>query len=207
MARLLFLALGLLWAALTLGGGAAQAGGSPTRSAPPPVHVEVSDFLFEPTPLAVDSGQTVVFDFVGPSRRTVTDASGMAFYGSGSAGPGDPSFSVTYPAAGGYLFTCIPHPWMVGRVTIPMRVHRLSGPPTPSFRVSWAASDATSGFVYDVQITRPGRGWADWRSGATIRVTSFSPTAGTGTYRFRARMRSLAGGHALWSPPVTFHVG
>ena len=76
------------------------------------MHVEVSDFLFDPTTWRSTAGQTVVFDFVGPSHHTVTDASGMAFYGSGSAGPGDPSFEVTYPAAGGYLFTCIPHPWM-----------------------------------------------------------------------------------------------
>jgi plastocyanin len=190
---------------LTLG---VRGGMTPSSAeTPQPVHVAVSDFLFDPTTVAIGAGQTVVFDFVGPSHHTVTDASGMGLYGSGSAGPGDPSFEVTYPAAGGYLFTCIPHPWMGGRVTVPMRVHRIHDAPTRTFRLGWAAGDAAIGFVYDVQIRRPDRHWADWQSGLAARGMSFTPTAGPGTYRFRARMRSLAGGQALWSPAAQFHVG
>ena len=188
----------------------ATLGGAPPSGAtqiPPPVHVGVSDFLFDPTMVTAGAGQTVVFDFVGPSHHTVTDASGMALYGSGSAGPGDPSFEVTYPAAGGYLFTCIPHPWMGGRVTVPMRMHRVADVPAPTFRLGWAATDAAAGFVYDVQIARPGRDWTDWLYGVTARTTTFTPTAGAGIYRVRARMRSLGGGHALWSPVATFHAG
>ncbi|MEP6759498.1 MAG: plastocyanin/azurin family copper-binding protein [Actinomycetota bacterium] len=205
MRRLPFL-VGLLTA--TLGGAPATgAAHARSRSAPPSVQVEVSDFQFDPTAVPIGAGQTVVFDFVGPSHHTVTDASGMALYESGSVGPGDPSFSVTYPAAGAYLFTCIPHPWMGGRVTIPMRVHRVTGDPAPTFRVGWAASDAAVGFVYDVQITRPGRHWTAWQTDVTIRGMSFTPTAGPGTYRLRARMRSVGGGQALWSPAVELHIG
>ena len=175
---------------------------TPASAAPAPVHVEVSDFLFDPGTVTVRTGQTVVFDFVGPSHHTVTDASGMAFYGSGSVGPGDadPTYSVTYPAAGGYLFTCIPHPWMAGRVTVPMRAHRIDGAASPTFRVVWAASDAAAGFVYDVQIARPGSHWDGWRTGVTAPSTSITPHADPGIYRFRARMRSLTGGQARWSP-------
>jgi len=174
---------------------------------PAPTHVEVSDFLFDPTEVAIGAGQTVVFDLVGPSHHTVNDASGMGLYASGSIGPGDPSFSVTFPAAGGYLFTCIPHPWMGGRVTIPMRVHRLVGAPRPTFRLGWSASDAATGFVYDVQIFRPGRQWADWETGVATRGMSFTPRAGPGMYRFRSRMRSLSGGQALWSAAADLQVG
>lgn len=200
------LSLAAVAVALCMQGGAspAAAGG---RSAPPDVHVEVNDFAFDPGAVSIGSGQTVVFDFVGPSHHTVTDASGMAFYGSGSAGPGDPSFPVTYPAAGGYLFTCIPHPWMGGRVTIPMRIHRIAGAAKPSFRIGWASSEAATGFVYDVQITRPGGHWVAWQTGVTARSLSFTPAAGPGDYRFRARMRSLTGGEALWSPAAQVHMG
>jgi len=187
----------------------ALGGNTPVGAAqtPPPVHVEVTDFLFDPTEVAIGAGQTVVFDFSGPSHHTVNDASGMDLYASGSVGPGDPSFSVIFPAAGGYLFTCIPHPWMGGRVTIPMRLHRLVGASKPTFRLGWAASDAATGLVYDVQIFRPGRQWADWQTGSTMRGTSFTPAAGPGTYRFRARMRALAGGQAQWSPTAQLRIG
>jgi len=208
MRRRSFLAPALLLAATLAGTPPTSAAHAGTRSTmPPPTHVEVSDFLFDPTEVAIGAGQTVVFDLVGPSHHTVNDASGMDLYASGSIGPGDPSFSVTFAAAGRYLFTCIPHPWMGGRVTIPMRVRRLSGAPRPTFRVGWAASDAALGFVYDVQIFRPGRQWANWQTGVTVRAVSFTPTAGPGTYRFRARMRGLAGGQALWSAAAQLHVG
>ncbi len=203
MARWIFLALA---AALVL---VPNRGATPASAAPAPLHVEVSDFLFDPGTVTVRTGQAVVFDFVGPSHHTVTDASGMAFYGSGSVGPGDPdpTYSVTYPAAGGYLFTCIPHPWRAGRVTVPMRVHLIEGAPSPTFRVVWAASDAAAGFVYDVQITRPGGRWDGWRTGVAAPSTSFTPHGGPGIYRFRARMRSLTDGQARWSPPDQVHLG
>lgn len=204
--RRLFTLVAALVLAPTLRGGAIPASAR-TRSTPVPVHVAVSDFLFDPGTVVIGAGQTVVFDFAGPSHHTVTDVSGMAFYDSGSVGAGDSSYSVTYPAAGGYLFTCIPHPWMAGRVTIPMRVHRIAGTPSPTFRVVWAASDAAAGFVYDVQISRPGGHWDGWRTGETVRSTPFTPHAGPGTYGFRARMRSLTGGQARWSPAEQIHLG
>ena len=172
-----------------------------------PVHVAVSDFLFDPGTVVIGAGQTVVFDFVGPSHHTVTDASGMAFYDSGSVGAGDPSYSVTYPAAGGYLFTCIPHPWMAGRVTIPMRVHRIAGTPSPTFRVAWAASDAAVGSVYDVQIARPGGHCGRLADRGDRSLDAVQAARGPGTYGFRARMRSLTGGQARWSPAEQIHLG
>lgn len=205
MARRSLVVFAMLVSAMLMHGGALSS--AALRAVPPPTHVGVSDFLFDPTEVAIGAGQTVVFDLVGPSHHTVNDASGMDLYASGSIGPGDPSFSVMFPAAGGYLFTCIPHPWMGGRVTIPMRVHRLSGAPRPTFRLGWAASDAATGFAYDVQILRPGRQWTDWQTGVATRSISFTPAAGPGTYRFRARMRSLVGGQALWSAAAHLQVG
>ena len=188
--------------------GSAKAASSPSPGTPPPegVHVQVSDFQFDPTTIALGRGQTVVFDFVGPSHHTATDGSGMALYDSGSVGPGEPSFSYTFPAAGGYRFTCTPHAFMGGRVEIPMRVRPATGDLQQTFSATWAASDAAVGYVYDVQIRRPGRRWVDWRVGVIARQSSFTPKAGKGTYAFRARMRSLSGGHALWSAATAIDV-
>ena len=174
---------------------------------PDGIHVEVSDFLFDPTTVALGRGQTVVFDFAGPSHHTATDNSGMGLYDSGSVGAGGPSTWFTFPAAGVYPFTCTPHPGMGGRVDIPMRVRPASGGPHRTFHVTWAATVAADGFVYDVQIKKAGRDWADWRSGVVSRKTSFTPNAGKGTYRFRARMRSVDGGQAFWSAGSVIKVG
>lgn len=210
--RLLLLpaALLLLTSALAVSpaAGAAHAAAPPTPGAPAPdVHVAVSDFLFDPTTVATEPGTTVVFDFFGPSHHTATDASGMNLYDSGSVGVGEPSFAFTFPAAGGYRFLCIPHLGMGGRVVIPMRVDPATGGRRQTFTATWAVTDAAGGFVYDVQIRRPGRHWARWRVGVTVSHASFVAEAGTGTYRFRARMRSLTGGHALWSAASAIHVG
>ncbi|MFI5392494.1 MAG: plastocyanin/azurin family copper-binding protein [Myxococcota bacterium] len=186
----------------------ARSGSAPSRGTSPldEVHVEVADFSFAPTTVALGRGQTVVFDFVGPSHHTATDSSGMGLYDSGSVGAGGPSTSYTFPAAGVYRFTCTPHPGMGGRVAIPMRVSPASGGLHRTFHVTWAATVAPEGFVYDVQIQKPGRDWADWRNGVVGRKTSFTPNAGKGKYRFRARMRSLDGGEAFWSAEAVMKV-
>jgi len=208
--RLLLVPAALLVFTLGVSGGVpagAQPGTSPGTPPPDGVHVEVSDFLFDPATVPLGRGQTVVFDFVGPSHHTATDSSGMELYDSGSVGAGGPSTWYTFPAAGVYPFTCTPHPGMGGRVDIPMRVNPASGGPHRTFHVTWAAIGAPEGFVYDVQIQRPDKDWADWRSGVVGRKTSFTPNAGKGRYRFHARMRSLDGGEAFWSAEAVIKVG
>lgn len=178
-----------------------------TASAPSDAHVAVSDFLFDPTTTTIARGGTVTFDFIGPSHHTVTDASGMGWYDSGSVGAGDPSFALVLPAAGVYRFTCIPHPWMGGRIEVPMRAQPRRGSPQQVFTVTWASAPPDAGYVYDVEIRRPDDRWTTWRTGRTTLGTTFRVHAGRGDFRFRARMRSLSGGQAGWSTPVTINVG
>ncbi len=208
--RLLLVPAALLVFTLGVSGGlpagARQPGTSPGTPPPDGIHVEVSDFLFDPATVPLGRGQTVVFDFVGPSHHTATDSSGMELYDSGSVGAGEPSTWYTFPAAGVYRFTCTPHVEMGGRVAIPMRVSPASGGPHRTFHVTWASIAAPEGFVYDVQIQKPGKDWADWRSGVVGRKTSFTPNAGKGKYRFHARMRSLDGGEAFWSAEAVIKI-
>lgn len=74
--------------------------------------------------------------------------------------------------------------------------------------MTWASAVATGDHVYDVQIRRPGAIWTSWRRGTTSPTDVFTPGAGKGKYRFRARMRDVALGEASrWSAAATVRVG
>ena len=215
--------LALLASFLVAGAGLPAAGlpaaASPTASVsptgtvgstPPPdgVHVEVVDYRFDPATVDVGRGGTVVFDFVGPAHHTATDSSGLQLYDSGSVGAGEPSTWFTFDAAGVYAFVCTPHTGMGGRVEVPMRAAPRSGGSHRTFTITWASADASGNHVYDVRLRRPGKPWKVWRSGVTMGADSFTPGAGAGRYRFRARMRDVGSGEASrWSAAVSIRVG
>jgi hypothetical protein len=169
--------------------------------------VEVSDDGFTPSTVDVSRGGTLIFDHLGPSDHTATDATGMVLYDSGSVDGTSPPTWYTFEAAGVYPFTCMLHPWMTGRARVPIRAAPASGPPAKRRTVTWAAGIAPDGFVYDVQIRRPGRSWTSWKRGVTTASARFTPDAGRGTYRFRARLREVDVAESRWSPPVAIHAG
>ncbi len=180
---------------------------APALASAPATRVAVVDLGFRPSTVSIGRGGTVVFDFVGPSHHTATDSSGLGLYDSGTVEPGGPSTWFTFEAAGIYPFTCTPHPLMGGRVAVPMRVAPSTGGMRERFTVTWAAVDATGGRVYDVQIRRPRSIWKPWRAGVTMRGDMFAPRAGTGRYRFRARLRDPAiGESSRWSAAVLITV-
>jgi plastocyanin len=177
------------------------------RSAPTTVNVAVGEFYFAPGSIQLARGGTVVFDFTGAETHTVTDGSGLELFDTGNVGPGEPSFEFTFPAAGVYPFVCTPHTGMGGRVSVPVRVTPRSGATGDAFIVVWAASSATDGRVYDVQVRRPGARWDAWRRGVTRVFGSFIAKAGEGEYRFRARMRDPGlGASSRWSPAARLRV-
>jgi len=194
---------GTIPAASPAWGAAADAAGSrPERVGPAAdgTHVEVHDQYFSPTTVPVPRGGTVVFDFVGEGHHTATDDSGLDLYDSGLVDGGGPSLSADFPAAGAYRFTCTPHPFMGGRVEVPVRVSPRNGDLGDRFTVTWASAPPPEGLVQDVQIRRPGGTWRIWRDGVAGTSHSFRPDAGAGVYRFRARQRDGSGNAALWSP-------
>ena len=157
--------------------------------------------------MSVSRGGTVVFDFEGPSDHSAADASGLALYDSGAVVAGGPSTWFSYEAAGVYRFQCSVHPGMDGLVSVPVRVTPSSGGVHRAFTVIWASASSTGEHVYDVQIRRPGRSWASWRSGVTARSDDFTPLR-KGRYRFRARMRdTLLGQASSWSAAAALRVG
>jgi plastocyanin len=190
----------------------ATAMGAPTagpRGAEPPadgVHVNVGDWYFDPSTPVIQRGDTIVFDFVGPTTHTATDGSGLELYDSGNVGAGGPSTWFTFNAAGVYAFVCSPHDFMGGRVSVPMRAVPATGRRHATFTLVWASAVATGDNVYDVQIRRPGSTWSTWRSGVVIRRDTFEPSK-AGRYRFRARMRDVGlGESSRWSPASSISV-
>lgn len=169
-----------------------------------PVEVSVSDTEFTPKRADVPQGGTVQWNFLASntSKHTATDKSGMALFDSGLRDPGE-TYSFTFIAAGMYQYTSTPDGAMNGTVEVPVTVSPSSGGVSTSFTVTWASEAAPAGFVYDVQIRRPGDAWVNWRTGVTFSEDTFTPDGGTGTYQFRARLRKTADGTASKYSPAS----
>jgi Tol biopolymer transport system component len=187
--------------------------GSPDRmpdwGSIPEAHVDVTveDFSFSPRRGRARPGQTVRWNFAGPSDHTVTDASGLGLFGSGPE-PSGGAYAFTFPAAGRYPYSCTIHPFMRGAVAVPVLASPREGALTTSFDISWASGSPPRGFVFDVQVQRPGTMFVDWKVDGILPFATFVPDAGKGTYSFRARMRNVASSVvAGYSEPASVTVG
>jgi hypothetical protein len=155
----------------------------------------------------VERGGTVVFDYVGSNQHTTTDATGMDLFDSGPVAGGGASTWHTYTAAGRYAFECTIHAQMDGQVTVPVQVRPGSGGRDRTYTVRVASEAAGGGAVHDLQVKRPGsKRWRTVERGFIDATTSFRPDAGTGTYRFRARMRIPGVDASGWSPVARLRI-
>ena len=91
---------------------------------------------------------------------------------------------------------------IAGSVRVPVTVSPAQGTEATDYIVTWATAAAPVGYVYDVQIRKPGADtWVAWRPDTTAASSAFHPGAGSGTYRFRARIERVATGvTSEWSP-------
>lgn len=99
-------------------GGAAGSVPSDPRSAPAvtTVAVTIRDFAFTPAHITVAPGATVTWTNKDSVAHTVT-STGQGEMSSPLLGAGE-SFSHTFRAPGTYAYSCGPHPWMTGAVTV-----------------------------------------------------------------------------------------
>jgi plastocyanin len=191
-------------------------GAGPLSAAPAEAAVKVPrqassyalDDYFSPSTITVGRGGTVTWVFPA-STHTATDDSGLDLYDSDLVHPDNPppTYSYSFPAAGTYKFVCTLHVGMDGRVRVPVRISPGSASRGDDVVVTWASEDAQSGFVYDVQIQKKGHAWRSWQDAVSIRTAIYT-TVFKGTYRFRARLRSLGTGAASqWSKASKVKVG
>ncbi len=164
------------------------------KTSTPVSTVAVRDFSYSPANSSVSRGTVLTWRFDGPSSHTVDDTSGMTAYASGNRSPGA-TFSRAFNGAGSYPFGCALHPSMKGTVKVPISASPGTGGTSSSFAVTWASAIPPTGYVYDVQIWRPGASFfAMWKAGSRAVSSSFVPDAGAGTYQFRARLKRTSNG-------------
>ncbi len=177
-------------------------GATPPPPPPAGATVVVTSTAFTPRTYTGAQGSTVRWAFQGPGTHDVTDKSGMAMFASGGKAPGA-SYSFTFQGAGTYAYHCSVHRTThSGRIRVPVQASPARGTRATAFTVTWASADAPTGYVYDIQIKRPGRSFVNWKVGQTVRSAGFTPDRGTGTYSFRARLRKTSNNRASGYSPA-----
>jgi plastocyanin len=167
--------------------------------------VAVTSAGFSPRTADVDQGGTVTWTFQ-QGGHSVVDKSGMGLFNSGVR-PGGSTFSAGFASAGSYKYSCTQHR-ETGTVRVPLSAAPASGTTATTFTVKWSAASAPSGFVFDVQIKRPGStSYASWKTAQTAASATFLPDAGAGMYAFRSRLRRTADNRAAgYSPAASISV-
>jgi hypothetical protein len=136
-------------------------------------------------------------------QHTVTDASGMGYFDSGYMRPVRSVYNLILPAAGTYRYHCkeSDHLPMTGKVVVPVGVNPVSAPKGSQFSIIWSVYPVPDGYVFDVQLRRPGQAqFHEWKTATMNRKGTFTPSA-KGEHVFRARLRNTANGnHSGWSP-------
>jgi hypothetical protein len=166
----------------------------------------VSDTGFSASQASIAFGTSAVWHFseANTIQHRLIDLQRMGLLDSGPRLPGA-SYAFTFLGAGTYSVQDT-----VSRKQMRINIAPTALPPTggvqTTFTVTWATG-AIPGFVFDVQIRRPGAGWVDWKTGVTTLSSTFTPDGGVGKYSFRARVRNLSSGKACaYSPAATVTV-
>jgi plastocyanin len=94
--------------------GAALAPAAPVP-APNTIRIDVKNFMFAPTSMAVKAGATVTWINMDQEPHTVMSSDGL--FRSGALDTGD-SFSFKFDKPGTYQYVCTIHPRMVGTVVV-----------------------------------------------------------------------------------------
>ena len=167
--------------------------------------VRVLDEGFGVQRAEVSIGETAVWKFapVNTLQHAVADDTGLGLFDSGLRPPGS-SFTFRFFSAGTYRFSDRTTGARAS-IAVPVRVSLRDG----SVFLRWASTRAPTGFLYDVQVSRPGdSAFSYWRTGVVANEAAFEATSGEGTYLFRARLRrGVNDATSAWSPAVSVEVG
>ncbi len=156
----------------------------------------MQNFAFTPANAKIGLGATVTWTFRDAVAHTACDSSGMGLWSSGPKS-GGATFAFTFKAAGTYAYICQIHTTMRGTVSVPMKFKPKKGGTATSYTITWATAAPPAGFVFDVQIKRPGAAaFSNWQTGVASLSAAFHPDAGTGSYQFQARLRKTSSGAA-----------
>jgi plastocyanin len=178
---------------------------SPPPSPPDGTHVQIGDAGFDPVKVRISRGGTAIWDNAGTIERGSSDVSAMTLWDTGLLPVGWSGWS-TFTAAGRYRYADPADVSHTGAVVVRVGAAPHEGLRASSFTITWASQAADAGFAYDVQIRRPGGRWRAWKHRVTRASASFTPDAGRGTYRFRARLVEVGVDDTGWSPVSSIEV-
>ena len=170
-------------------------------------YVSVADTSWTPSALTAPMGGSVQWSFFGPSAHSATDQTGLGLFDSGSHD------ALTYArykflAAGSYPITDTIGGLPSATIRVPVAVTPTTGTTTTPFAITWAKTIAAPGYLYDVQVKRPGQtAFTSWYTGVIAASAPFTPDAGTGTYSFRALLTNTTNtAQTGWSPTKTITI-
>lgn len=173
-----------------------------------PVNVLVKDNTFIDGSPTLSLGTVVDWSNYGPRPHSVADASGMGLFNSGALS-GWSQFEFAFSYAGTYSYNdSVSGPAMMGSVAVPMVASPGSGTASTSFTLTWAQISPPPGYVFDIQIDKPGAtSFTKYLTGTTTLSQSFVPKNGAGSYQFRARLRNTKNKKtSQWSPSLSIVV-
>jgi plastocyanin len=81
------------------------------------VTVEIGDFVFEPTPIEITAGQSVVWENTHNQAHT-SSGQGDQDWDTQNIAPGESSEPVLFEDAGSFTYICALHPFMEGTVEV-----------------------------------------------------------------------------------------
>lgn len=165
------------------------------------VPVVVRDGLFRPRSVTIEYGDHVKWT-MSPSNaqnHNVKDKGPVALFDSGPVAPGA-NYQFQFVAAGRYPAGCGIHPGPKEQtiVTVMPTVSPPAGTTSTTFTITYACKPASTGFIYELWVRRPGQGFKVLQTG-TAPSKTFTPDAGPGPYAFRARLRRLSGGASQYA--------
>jgi hypothetical protein len=135
-------------------------------------------------------GRDVTWLFQGRSAHTVTDSSGLELFDSGRESAGS-SWSFTFDGAANYSYACTFQPGMTAEINVPIVATPPEGRLETRFTVAWSSQRPPAGYVFDVEILRPGsEHWKPWLQDVTSTKATFEADSGRGTYGFRSRLEN-----------------
>jgi plastocyanin len=177
--------------------------------------VSIVNFAFDPASSTIKIGGSVQWTntTVSTTHTSTSDGfdlccpNGPALWASGNIVAGG-TFTFAFVAAGSYTYHCSIHTFMTGTIKVKGKAKPKTGGVTTTFKITWATA-IPSGYVANVQLSKPtGGGFQPFLTGTTKTSATFTPNAGTGTYRFRAQLQQVANPALIsgFSPSISIAV-
>jgi hypothetical protein len=155
---------------------------------------------FEDRRLRLALGDTVQWHFKSEAERSVKDGTGLDLFDSGTKGA-EFHYAFTFFSAGRFVAVDSATSRRQ-RIAVPME----AAGDGAGIHLRWATS-VREGYVFDVQVKRPGSATFETIHEGTTETESTYAPADDGFYRFRARLRATAtGATSGWSPAVAVDV-